>query len=109
MPEGFELFAKDWGPASLVSFFVIAIAIGFLSPRWTVNKLLAEKELRIKEALRRETEQKEANEKLQKTIEVQADQLGTLMEQARTTLAIVASIEAAAASTGQGRHHAKGG
>jgi cell division protein FtsB len=105
VPDGFELFAKDWGPTSLLSFFVLAVGLAFLIPRWTVNKMLEEKDKRIAEAHEREKTRKEENDKLQETVRLQASQLDALMEQARTTLAILSSIEATA-STGQGRHHA---
>ncbi len=104
MGEGLQLFAKEWGPESLVTFFVLTIALGFLIPRWSVNKTVGILEKRITESLERERYQRDANDKLQATIRLQAEQLEASMELSRTTLALVGSIEAAAAENRLGRH-----
>jgi len=101
--EGFEIFVKDWGPESLLAAAILAVLFGLLIPRWSVNKTVAILELRIAEALEREKYHRSANEKLQETVRLQAEQLGDLMEQGRTTVALVGSIADKAAQSG-GRH-----
>lgn len=103
MGEGLELFVKDWGPESLLASVVVAIILGLLIPRWSVNKTIEVLEKRIAEALEREKYHRSANEKLQETVHLQAKQLGDLLEQSRTTVALVGSIEQKATRTG--RHH----
>jgi hypothetical protein len=104
MGEGFEIFLRDWGPESLTAFFVLSVGLGLLIPRWSVNKTVAILEKRISEALEREQYHRSANEKLQETVRLQAEQLGDLMEQGRTTVALVGSIADQASIKGGGRH-----
>lgn len=103
MGEGLELFIKDWGPASLVSFFVLSIGLGLLIPRWSMNKTIKILDDRITEALAREKIHVSTNQMLQETLLLQTKQLGDLMEQSKTTVALVGSIEKTATRTG--RHH----
>lgn len=104
MGEGFELFVREWGPESLLAAAVLSIFVGLLIPRWSVNKTISILEKRITEALEREQYHRSANEKLQETVHLQAEQLGDLMEQSKTTVALVGSIADKAAKSGGGRH-----
>lgn len=101
--EGLQLFVRNWGAGSLVALFVLFIAVGVLETRWSVNKKLALLKASKDEALEREKYWRGTVEKLQATINLQAEQLGDMMEQTRTTLAILDSIESQAYSSRHGR------
>lgn len=103
--EGFELFVKDWGPTSLLGAFIIALLLGLLDTRWSVKKKLDLIQASRDEALEREKYYRTANEKLQETVNLQAQQLGDLMEQGKTIVALLGSIaESARQSQVGGRH-----
>lgn len=106
MPAGFEILAKDWGPESLLAVALLAIILGFLRTRSSVKEMMTLQELRITEARDREQHYREASEKLQTTVQLQAKQLDESMEQGRTIIALLYSLRDAASpqSQNEGRH-----
>ena len=100
------LFTKDWGAESLLGLLLLAIILGYLLPRWSVNRTTAILELRITEAREREIHYRNSTEKLQETVSLQSRQLGELMETSKTTVALLQSINNAASSSTSpyGRH-----
>ena len=104
MLEGFQLFVKDWGPQSLVALMILFIATGMLETRWSVNKKLAFVIASKNEALERERYYRDTVDKQQITIHLQAEQLGAMLEQGKTTVALLSSIAATAGESQRGRH-----
>ena len=101
---GFGVFLKDWGPPGLTALAVFAVIMGWLMPRLAVEKLMNAQELRISEALEREKHYREAAERLQLTVELQAKQLGETVEQGRLIIALLQSLQSAATGGTGGRH-----
>jgi hypothetical protein len=102
--ESLGLFVKDWGPESLLALAIVALLFGYLETRWSVNKKISLVQASRDEALEREKYLRSANEKLQETVRLQAEQLDDLMEQSRTVVALVRSIESSAQAPKHGRH-----
>src|SRR5678815_5299302 len=98
------LFVRERGPVGLTGMFVVALIFGYLLPRLAVDKLMHAQELRIAEALEREKHYREASERLQETVDLQAKQLGETVEQGKLIIALLQSLQTAAGGTPGGRH-----
>lgn len=101
MGEGLALFLRDWGPGSIAALTVLMVLVGFLIPKPRHEKEISLIEASRQEALAREHFYRSANEKLQETVLLQAQQLKDLTEYAETSVALLESIERRA---GGGRH-----
>lgn len=106
MPQSLALYLKDWGPESLLAILLLSIIFGRLQSRVAVIRGDRIQEARITEALDRERYHRAAAETLQQTVNLQAKQLGEMMEQGKTTIALLQSLQNAASPryVDEGRH-----
>lgn len=105
MPGGLELLAQQWGAESLLALMVLAIILGWLIPLRSHNKTVKLLTAQKDEALDREQFYMSANEKLNETVRLQAQQLDRLLVNSERTLGLVEEMSDSTHFPSSGRHH----
>lgn len=80
------------GPAGLLSLVVILILVGFLVPRWQVNRIQKDHEAAEKRLAEERDEWKAAFFASDKTVRELSGQLQASLEQGRATEAVIRAI-----------------
>lgn len=89
--EAFAQYITGWGPTTLLSFVIVAIILGRLVPKQTMDDRLAE-------ADKRQAVLEKVIENLQKTIELKDASMRAGVESAKTVKQLVESLPQPASS-----------